>query len=380
VCDTDSNRQNDSRLGKQSTMSRWPKTSDHAVEDDCNGKTRGTHPGLAPGFRSFTSLAATVTALVLALAAAADWFGWVGELVSAMGWRISVIGSVFATAQWLAKHRRRSIITATASFLALAPTLLLSPRAPAFAASSSGVRLRLLVANVHALNDSTDELVKMLSESDADVLILTEPPPAVMQALRPNALLARQFPFITRSKPDRGIHAWLVVASREPLTQGSGATPGVNPVVISFAQQDIAIIATHLISPRSPARYRQAREQVQYVASLAQEQVSRNVPLIVAGDLNTPPGSHLSRHLTKITGTMRAKPRQILAGSWPSQIPRWAALPIDGAAVSAGITVENWLLVDLPGSDHRGLRIDLRIAKTDSDAQSHHSGSSPPNP
>ena len=361
-------------------MSRWPKTSNHAVHDDCTGQVGGNRPGSRWCFRSHISVAFTILAVLLALAADVDWFGWFGQLVSAMGWRIAAFGFLFSIIQWLAKSRRCATITAAASCFMLLPSLVLSPRASSTSASSDGLRIRLLIANVHALNQSPDELLEMLSESDADVLILTEPPPPVMRALRPNERLAQQFPFVARSKPDRGTQSWLVVASRMPLTQASGATPGMNPVVVSASGREIGILATHMRSPRSLARYRQAREQVRTVTALAKEFTNRNLPIILAGDLNAPPGSHLSRQLIRSTGMARSKPRRILAGSWPAHIPRWAALPIDGALVSPGITIDHWDLVALPGSDHRGLRIDLVVPKPGSDAQSHHSGSSPPNP
>ena len=326
------------------------------------------------------SLAATVTVTLLALAANADWFGWAGELVSTMGWRLSALGLLISGVQLLAHHPRHALVTFTASCLALGPTLAMSPRAPSGASPTNSVSLRLLVANVHALNDIPDHLVSMLAESNADVLVLTEPPPTVMRALRPDGTLAQNYPYVLRSKPDRGTHAWLVVASRLPLTQAPGTVPGINPVVITVQGHSVAIIATHLISPRSPTRYRQAQQQISIVASLAQEFNDQNMPLILAGDLNSPPGSHLSRSLTEKTGTQRAKPITTIAGSWPTVLPRWLALPIDGAMVSPGIKIEHWSLVDLPGSDHRGLRIDLIIPNADSDTQSRQSGSSPFNP
>ncbi len=325
------------------------------------------------------SLAATVTVTLLALAANADWFGWIGELVSTMGWRLTALGLLTTGVQLLARHRRYALATFAASSIALGPSLVFSPRAQSETTANS-VPLRLLVANVHALNDTPDSLLSMLTESDAEVLILAEPPPQVMRELRPDGMLARSYPHVVRSKPNRGTHAWLVVASRLPLTQAPGTVPGINPVVITVQGHSVAIIATHLISPRSPTRYRQAQQQISIVASLAQEFNDQNMPLILAGDLNSPPGSHLSRSLTEKTGTQRAKPITTIAGSWPTVLPRWLALPIDGAMVSPGIKIEHWSLVDLPGSDHRGLKIDLIIPNADSDTQSRQSGSSPSNP
>ncbi len=359
-------------------MSSWPKTTDCDGQDNCSGRSGSNNPGSRWGFRSHVSLATTIAALLIALAVTADWFGWFGELASAMGWRIATAGFMLSIIQLFTGHRRCAAVTAAASCFMLVPTLLQSPRAPS--PSSQGARLGLLIANVHALNETPDELLEMLSKSDADVLILTEPPPAVMRALRPGESLALKYPNIARSIPDRGLHAWLVVASRWPLTKVPGAIPGMNPVVISAEGNDIALIATHLISPRSPARYRQARIQTRTLASKALELTTRDLPLILAGDLNAPPGSHLSRRLAGSTGTVRTKPRHTLAGSWPTLLPSWASLPIDGALVSPGIAIERWDLVILPGSDHRGLRIDLIVPNADSDTQSQQSGSSPSNP
>jgi endonuclease/exonuclease/phosphatase (EEP) superfamily protein YafD len=361
-------------------MSRWPKTSDHAAHDDCTDQIRGNRPKKSWSFRSRVSLAFTCLFALLALAVSVDWFGWIGELVSAMGWRIALIGFILSAMQWVVRHRRSAAITAAASCVMLLPMLLLSPRAPQASASSQGQHVRLFIANVHALNKTPDKLLEMLSGSDADILILTEPPPPVMKALRPNGVLSQPFPFVARTKPDRGTHAWLVVASRMPLIQETGATPGMNPVLVTVAGKEIGLVATHLISPRTPDRYRQARVQVQALASQAKSFKARNLPMILAGDLNAPPGSLRSRRLTRITGTRRSKPREVLAGSWPTLLPRWTALPIDGAMLSPGIEVEQWTLVDLPGSDHRGLRIDLIVPRPDSDALPHQSGSSPPNP
>lgn len=296
--------------------------------------------------------------LALAIVSVFDRFGWVGELASVLGWRLAALGVIIAGLE----HRRptHAIPAILSALLALVPMLLLSPRAPA-SDGTPGVTVRLLVANLRTTNAAPDALLEILAASDADVLILTEPPQAVRRALRPDGTLARQFTDIARTRPLRGEHAPIIIASRLPLVDTLDAQHGRDAVILRKGDTEFAIIATQLLSPRSPARNRTAREQATELAQITPPLSARSLPLIIAGDLNATPTSHRSRWLAAATDTRRAKPRWSAQGSWPAGLPTVLALPIDGALLSKDISVARWELVRLPGSDHHAVLIQLVI-------------------
>jgi len=285
-------------------------------------------------------------------------FGWAGELVSNLGWRLGALGLALAGLQ--IRRRRHAAVSLAAAIAMCVFPIVLSSRAPT-TADDQGVAIRILVANLLASNEQQDDLLAMLAGSDADVLVLSEPPRAVRQALRPGGTLATQFTDLSRTRPERGEHAPIIVASRFTLVDTLDPGAGLNAIVLRAGDREVGLIATQLLSPRTPGRNAVADVQVDRVAYWSSTLADRGLPVIIAGDLNAVPSSHRSRRLAASTQSLRTKPRWHLGGSWPARLPAPLALPLDGALVSREFSVARWELISLPGSDHRGVLIELRI-------------------
>lgn len=334
-------------------------------EDSSDSDGRADSPTLSKTKRGAspirTALACSATAglVVLALLSVVDGFGWIGEIVSNLGWRLATVGFVVAGFQFRCKPLAAASLLA--AVVALLPTVILSPRAPA-AGHSQGVTVRILIANPLASNDDPDALLALLAASEADVLVLTEPPRAVRQALRPGGALSDRFVDIARTRPDRGAHAPIVVASRLPMIESIQTGAGINAVILRAGNTDFGLVATQLLSPRSAGRNDIANIQADEVAILGRALSARGLPLVIAGDLNSAPTGHRARRLASATETASAKPRWRLGGTWPARLPASLGLPIDGAMVSHEVSVARWELTDLPGSDHRGVLIGLTIS------------------
>lgn len=315
-------------------------------------------------WRSILLALGTLVSVTIALASNLDWFGWVGEIISSVGWRALPFAAAMAcfsrSRPWLA------LINLTAAAAVLAPALFLSPRAPSVPATPHAT-VRLVIANGRTAGGTPDELFRLFSHADADVLILLEPPRAVLQALLPGGTWRMEFPFVVRAAPERGRHNWIIIASRLPIIEEPASGPGVKPVVLQAGDARVAFIATQLLSPRTPARRRIAQDQAREVATLADAFNQRKIPLVIAGDLNAAPSGHLSRRLAQATGTLRAKPRWRGGGSWPSWLNPWIAFPIDDALVSQHFTVSDWGLLVQPESDHRAVRILLAYPPVSAD-------------
>lgn len=342
-------------------MRDWTNTTDYDGEEKADTPIR--EHALARHARSRALFGAPVTILIMPLAFSTmfNWFGWIGSIASALGWRLSIAVLLVASGQRLFQCRRSAALSALAATISLVPLLALSPRADFLSESPTerGLRLRIVLANVHSLNTKPDDAMAALIESDADVIVLSEPPPAIMHSLRPNEPLASVFPHIVRTRPVEGQHPWVVVASKHHLESLDGSGSGINPVMISIDEKRIGLIATRLISPRSPARQAEAWNQAGAVVQISESMYASELPFIIAGDLNATPTSHLSRSLASATKTRRGKPRFSGGGTWPTGLPAILRFPIDDAFVSSEWRIEQWTVLDIPGSDHRGILIDL---------------------
>ena len=88
-------------------------------------------------------------------------------------------------------------------------------------------------------------------------------------------------------------------------------------------------------------------------------------PLVLAGDFNASPWSRVLARATELTGTeILGGYRVTWKGDYPTPlgpIPAPWGQQIDHILVSPGLGVDAVSLVPLPGSDHRGLLVRLRV-------------------
>lgn len=81
---------------------------------------------------------------------------------------------------------------------------------------------------------------------------------------------------------------------------------------------------------------------------------------IVVGDLNATRDHRLLRAIgaSAAAGTGRG-----LLGTYPSSVPRWLGIQIDHVLVPPGTTTTRFSVLDVPGTDHRGILARLRLRR-----------------
>jgi endonuclease/exonuclease/phosphatase family metal-dependent hydrolase len=126
--------------------------------------------------------------------------------------------------------------------------------------------------------------------------------------------------------------------------------PGVD-AVIDMPWGPVRVIAVHTWSPRNRISIGRNMRQLRELAGLAATEPG---PLLVLGDLNASPGH------PGIVGLRQAGLRQAHGGS-PATWPSWLGpfgITIDHALVR-GLRLGGTQAIDLPGSDHHGIRLQL---------------------
>lgn len=221
-------------------------------------------------------------------------------------------------------------------------------------ASDAEADLTVIWFNLLFKNDRPPEdLARALSDSDADLVLLTEAAP-----------LRRHWPLLEQSFPhrlgcDRRKICGIVILSRVPFDVLSfGRMTHWRPerlAVIRLQPEGAAplsIMATHLVKPWY---YGPSEEDMWYVED---ELAALTGPLVVAGDFNTAPWSQRMRGLARDFGLApQARP----IATWP-ETARGLGVPIDHMMARGGaelVTLGPW--GDGLGSNHRGLRATIAL-------------------
>ncbi|PVZ03903.1 endonuclease/exonuclease/phosphatase family protein [Actinomycetospora cinnamomea] len=86
-------------------------------------------------------------------------------------------------------------------------------------------------------------------------------------------------------------------------------------------------------------------------------------PALVVGDLNATPDHSAFRAGTRGCTDAASARGEGLAGTWPAGWPPALGTPIDHVLTARGPQVRDVALVEVPGSDHRGLVVRLRLGR-----------------
>jgi endonuclease/exonuclease/phosphatase (EEP) superfamily protein YafD len=214
--------------------------------------------------------------------------------------------------------------------------------------------LRLLVLNLEDGNREHEKVARLIAQSSADVVGLTELTPTWARALR--QVLVRY--------PDRSVKAekgayGIGLFSRRPLTKATVARfPSDGPASIvarlEVGDEPFTVVLTHVHTPAAGDIHRRQFE------ALADARKSLGERLAICGDLNAVPWSSSFRHLASDGELIDSQRGHGLDASWPA----WSALlrvPIDNCLVSRGVNVLDRDYGDDVGSDHFPLAIRLGI-------------------
>jgi endonuclease/exonuclease/phosphatase (EEP) superfamily protein YafD len=130
--------------------------------------------------------------------------------------------------------------------------------------------------------------------------------------------------------------------------------PGI-AATIEMEGRDVKLFCIHASSPGDPQSLDRRNQQLEMLAELVR---SESDPVIVVGDLNAVHWHDAFRELLYRTELRTATDPTFR--TWPVIGPV-ALIPLDHLLISPHLSVTAIDLVEIPGSDHRGLQADIFI-------------------
>ncbi len=309
--------------------------------------------------RSLATLAIGVAALLFLLTLAGYAGRWHPALEAIANFRLhlAVLAGVLGMVLGLARRRRGAGLALLTTLIAAAG---LGPLFDPAERPGTGRPLTLLYANLRNRNPEPAALAAMLRAIDADILITSETPRAVVEG---DGGLAAAYPYrLVRSGAGEALRT--AIWSKYPLR---GGTLYLDNTVAPTAAAAIAELGGGTTLGLIGAHFSRPFERLRRVQAEALGPMASRLghPLIVAGDFNAAPWSWVVARAAEVTGT------DVLGGyrvTWKGHyrtplgpLPEPWGHQIDQILLSGGIGVVSVEPLDLPGSEHLGLRLRLRI-------------------
>ena len=224
----------------------------------------------------------------------------------------------------------------------------------------NGAALSVMTANLYQRNPDSEGMRAALVEADADILVTHETSKAVQTG--PDAL-TRHYPY-RLALTTRGQTLRTVIWSKFPMRDGrlmledQIEPTGAHAAIAITPEVDVTVIALHLAHA---AFGNQARQ----IAALDEIANTHEEPRIVLGDFNATPWSHAMREIERRTATRRIPGYRVTwRGRYKTpfgEIPSPIGQPIDHVLISPGLGVDAIETIEIPGSDHLGVRATLRV-------------------
>ncbi len=239
-------------------------------------------------------------------------------------------------------------------FVTLCWPLLFPKRQPAVSAGATPVRV--FHGNLLYANPRPEDVPRALAALDADVFAFTEYT-AEHASIVLASTLAHEYPYrIEYPKPGSGGSA---IWSRYPLSEIDAPDLRVrSSAAVVDSPEQVTLFVVHLPSPM--ASLGEWRDELGRLALL----VTAGAPAMVIGDFNA---SYWHPQFRDVLDAGWRDAHQMtgrgFSSSWPTDIaPMPPFVRIDHALVNDGLVVTNVDDIDVPGSDHRGLLVDVAVA------------------
>jgi endonuclease/exonuclease/phosphatase (EEP) superfamily protein YafD len=233
----------------------------------------------------------------------------------------------------------------------------LIPYASARQAESGGIKV--LSWNILLVNDKPDEVVKIVVDQKADIVILMEvnmPMGKKLEAIRDEypsfywqpawnsggTIILSKIPGTTFSEKPLESIGNLAIDIRVPQTAQSSA---------------YRMLAVHTFSP---VTFNRAWWRDKQLAKIRDWLTEAKEPRCAIGDFNTTPWSPGFHDLIRDPEIVDSRDGFGLLATWPSHLGPFA-VPIDHALVNRSARVlDRQVIADAPGSDHRAIVVQLK--------------------
>ncbi len=252
-------------------------------------------------------------------------------------------------------QRRRSWTTDGAALATLCHVLWLVPDLTAARRSvSSGTNLRLLMLNVHTSSTAFAAVHQLIDETNADIVALVEVDDRWIAELAP-ALASYTGRIESPARDNFGI-ALYARGALDAKVEFLGDQASIVGTV-EHAASRVAIIVTHPIPPVAARLVGSHRRQLEAVGARASELTG---PVLVVGDLNTTPWSHVFRDLAERGRLCDTRAGFGLQATFPAS-SSLLRIPIDHVLATCEVGVRNRRVERDVGSDHLPVVVDLVI-------------------
>ncbi|MEV5598542.1 endonuclease/exonuclease/phosphatase family protein [Streptomyces sp. NPDC052496] len=326
------------------------------------GNASAAATGAAPRRRRRAAPVAAAVLLLVATvpllfrAAGSDGVTPVPQLLAFLPWLLVPAGLGLALS--LAARWRPGLFWAaaaligTAAFLPAYGTDPQPPRGPAVA------RLRVLSANLE-FGRATDGLLATLRRERPGLVAVQECDPDRCAAALDSPAVRAAYPY--RLLAGHGASEGSAVLSRYPLTQDGEVTGelAMPRAAVTLSDRRIRFQVAHPMPPL-PASLPAWRAELGRLRDLAAARGPD--PLVIAGDFNSSQ-DHAAFRSVLATGlrdsaALAGRPR---TPSWPSRTTPVLGAQIDHILISATLWPRTARFLDLPGTDHRALLVDLEL-------------------
>jgi endonuclease/exonuclease/phosphatase (EEP) superfamily protein YafD len=239
--------------------------------------------------------------------------------------------------------------------------LLLAPASPGSVASDDPP-LRVVHANVSGRSLQVDVFVRWIDETQPDLMLLQEATPHTLVAIESRLpdyeLLAAEPRWDTR-----GVAAFAKVpaeaqvsAEAELLRLPPDEDRPFPEIRVMVGEQRLRLLHFSTTRPMPGNNYAWQGESFAGAAMWIDEtRLAGAVPILV-GDFNQTPQGVRVRDLCDAAGL-----RAGFVRSWPTSVPRWLALPINGFLVPEHVGLRNLRTGPFIGGDHLPIMADLVV-------------------
>ena len=218
-------------------------------------------------------------------------------------------------------------------------------------------RLTIVHLNTAAANPDKEAVVEFVRSADADVVLLAEVTPVLLELLEQADLGMHPV-----AGTPAGTPIGLLALALDPTVTGRITNLGVSEVPavlleLELGGQPIQILGFHTSSPGREARSSDRDDQMAAAGRRVQE---RSTPMVLIGDFNATPWTGAFRDLLD-AGLVDGQRGRGVAGSWPAG---WGPfkIPIDHAVHTPELTTTSYVFGDSAGSDHRSLTVTIAFA------------------
>ena len=231
----------------------------------------------------------------------------------------------------------------------------IQPPFPPNRAIAGSPSVRLVFANLWADNEKRAAAVETLFRLDADVIVMAE---MIGDWEQDASKLIHAYPQRADCWTLSGCD--IIMLSRFPIRQSEIPVDRWHRSRAVLAEIEtpggiLKVLGTHMARPLPVGQVYHQEGHADLLTKVAREESG---PLVLVGDFNAVTWGRVIRKIER-ESPLRAS--RGLEGTWPSALPWPLRLPIDHVLVNDELAIAERRVVDVPGSDHKAVVVELRL-------------------